>query len=154
MVSTIAMNQTFIVCLAIILLLTQHSSAGILAADDTVQSDDTRDSMRPIRAVHSTRTNDANPIDPTEYYITPPEPGTAQPVDIVNFSKLMYSSLSTGDENTLAELFRPTFDRLDHDRNLGDTLDILYDMRLMDLQASIRHARKMKDIIELLKHKN
>lgn len=137
------MHRSLIACLALlILLITPPSSADDSAAVETVRLDDT---------FHAAHEEAASAVNSNEEDIAPSEPEYPRPVDIVSFSKRMYSSLATGDANTLAERFKPTFNALNHDGNLGHTLDILYDMRLMDLQASVGHARKMKDVIEILK---
>ena len=72
------------------------------------------------------------------------------PSVIVGFYKRLYSSMATENVTALVEHFRPTFDSLNQDGMLGDTLNIIYDMRLNDLQTSIRHARKMKEVVDLL----
>jgi hypothetical protein len=72
------------------------------------------------------------------------------PSSVIHFSKSLYSSLAAENATTLADHFRPAFESLNQDGRLADTLNILYDMRLMDLQTSVKHARKMKDIIDIL----
>jgi hypothetical protein len=86
---------------------------------------------------------------PTDVEASPPLP---YPTDesIIRFQKRLYSAVTTGNVTELANHFRPTFDDLNQDGILGDTLTMLYDMRLMDLQASVQHARKMRDVIDLL----
>lgn len=76
--------------------------------------------------------------------------GITLPSKAVDFSKHIHSSLATGNATALAEHLRPTFDDLNQDGTLADTLNILYDMRLMELQNSVRHARKMREIIDIL----
>ena len=79
---------------------------------------------------------------------TPPE--NLPSSTIVGFSKHLYSSLATENVTTITEHFRPAFKTLNQDGMLGDTLSIIYDMRITDLQTSIKHARKMKEIIDIL----
>ena len=72
------------------------------------------------------------------------------PTTIVGFYKRLYASAGTENTTALVEHFRPAFDELNQDGMLGDTLNIIYDMRLNDLQTSVKHARKMKEIVDLL----
>lgn len=143
------MHQSISLCLAIIIFFTPLSSAD----DHSGKSMQSDEALVPPKTLHDPEIVDKKYINPDEEHSTTPIP-VFRPSDIVSFSKLMYSSLASGNAAMLAERFRSTFDSLNQDEKLGETLDIMYDMRLMDLQASIRHARKMKDVIELLKQPN
>lgn len=50
----------------------------------------------------------------------------------------------------LADKYQGEFDQLDSQTGgrLGETLTALFEVRMLDLQASIRHARKMRQIID------
>lgn len=89
---------------------------------------------------------------PQHKVATPPPPVIEPPPQsgAIVFSKRLYSSLASENATALAERFRPDFDSLNFGGALAETLDIIYDMRLQDLQTSVRHARKMRDVIDLL----
>ena len=79
--------------------------------------------------------------------------------NIVRFSKKMYSSLgamaSAGlpwNATSLAEGFRVEFDKLSESTNgiLGGALKAIYEMRMQDLQISLTHARRMRDVLDVL----
>ncbi len=91
-----------------------------------------------------------DPVSGVQTSDSDPDSDPPPPESVVGFSKQLYAALATQNSTALAEHFRPAFDSLNQDNRLGDTLSILYDMRLMDLQASIRHARKMKEVIDIL----
>jgi hypothetical protein len=44
--------------------------------------------------------------------------------------------------------FQPDFKRLDVDGSLANTLDALYEMRLMDMQVSVARAKKMRSVLD------
>jgi hypothetical protein len=71
--------------------------------------------------------------------------------DIVNMQKSIYSVLGQYDVPEIASRFNPEFKRLDTDGTLIDTLDSLYVMRLLDMQISIQHAKKMRSVLDTLK---
>ena len=93
-----------------------------------------------IPAIPADRADQAAPADRAD----------PTPSSIIHFSKQLYTYPATQNATALADHFRPAFDTLNRDGALGDSLKIIYDMRLMDLQASIRHARKMKRVIGIL----
>ena len=68
----------------------------------------------------------------------------------VVFSKYLYSSASKWSAKEIADHFRTHYVLLNQDGMLGDTLSIVYDMRLRDLQTSIKNARKMKEVVDIL----
>ena len=73
--------------------------------------------------------------------------------DIVRFTKNLYKDLgSSWGANTtvVADKYRDKFNRLNAttDGQLGQTLSALFEIRMLDLQASVRHARKMRSVIE------
>ncbi len=70
--------------------------------------------------------------------------------DIVDFSKRIYSALGSKSVGDLATDFKVEFETLNSDGLLGETLSSLSAMRLDDLQRSVRHAKKMRDLLNLL----
>ena len=68
--------------------------------------------------------------------------------NIVNMQKSIYSVLGQYDVPTIVSRFSPAFKALDTDGTLIQTLDTLYEMRLMDMQISIDHAQKMRIVLE------
>ena len=104
--------------------------------DDPAWATDSSD-PQATPAIPAAQADRADPADPT-------------PSSSIHFSKQLYTYPATQNATALADHFRPAFDTLNRDGALGDSLKIIYDMRLMDLQASIRHARKMKRVIGIL----
>jgi hypothetical protein len=80
-----------------------------------------------------------------------------EPEAIVRFTKNLYKELGTNWDNTtsVTEKFRDKFAKLNATTNgeLGETLASLLEIRMLDLQASIRHARKMRGVLEALEEK-
>ena len=72
--------------------------------------------------------------------------------DIVNMQKSIYSVLGQYDVPEIVLRFRPEFQKLDVDGTLAKTLDLLYEMRLLDMRISIQHAKKMREVLDLLEH--
>ena len=70
--------------------------------------------------------------------------------EIIEMQKSIYSVLGQLDVPEIASRFRPRFIELDLDGTLGNTLDSLYEMRLIDLQTSIQHASKMRSVLDAL----
>ena len=70
--------------------------------------------------------------------------------DIINMQKSIHSSLGQYSIPEIASHFRPEFKRLDIDGELANTLMFQYELRLLDLQISINHAKKMQGVIENL----
>ena len=70
--------------------------------------------------------------------------------DIVSFTKRVYSALGSKTEAELVEDFKGEYETLNYDGSLGEILDSLYEMRLEDLQISVRHAKKMRDLLDIL----
>lgn len=70
----------------------------------------------------------------------------------MQFTKKLYRHIgnSLGNGTALADQFQGEFDQLDRRTGgrLGETLITLFEIRLLDLQASIRHARKMRQLID------
>jgi hypothetical protein len=69
---------------------------------------------------------------------------------IVRFSKYMYSVLGTKSAEELAYDFKEEYDTLNTDGQLGTTLNALYEMRMEDLLISVRHSKKMKEVLAVL----
>ena len=79
--------------------------------------------------------------------------------NIVRFSKKMYSSLGAmagaglpWNATALAEGFKSEFDKLSESTNgiLGGALKAIYEMRMQDLQISLTHARRLRDVLDVL----
>jgi hypothetical protein len=79
-------------------------------------------------------------------------PAKLDPDDVVRFSKTLYKELGNNWGNTtiVTDKFRERFRDLNAttDGQLGQTLAALFEIRMLDLQASVRHARKMRSVIE------
>ena len=71
--------------------------------------------------------------------------------DVVRFSKKMYSALGSESEPQLAKRFQPEYNRLNTNGTLGQTLGALYEMRIRDLKISIKHAKKMRKVLDIMK---
>lgn len=106
---------------------------------------------------HTDRRHTAFPLpqpEPPNNPLTPvPPPYDTDIQDSPNavvFSKDLYSSASTWSAKEIADHFRTHYVLLNQDGMLGDTLSIVYDMRLRDLQTSIKNARKMKEVVDIL----
>ena len=74
------------------------------------------------------------------------------PEDIVRFTKNLYKDLGNSWNNTVAvaDKYRPEFLELNQTSGgqLGQTLSSLMEIRMLDLQASVRHARKMRSVFQ------
>jgi hypothetical protein len=74
------------------------------------------------------------------------------PEDIVRFTKNVYKELGNSWNNTDAVIdkYRPQFQELNltSSGQLGQTLTSLLEIRMLDLQASVRHARKMRSVFQ------
>ena len=70
--------------------------------------------------------------------------------DVVRFSKKMYSTLGSGTAPEVAKRFQPEYNRLNTNGTLGQTLGALFEMRIRDLKISIKHAKKMKKVLDLM----
>lgn len=79
------------------------------------------------------------------------------PEDIVRFTKNLYKDLGNSWNNTVAvaEKYRPEFLELNQTTagQLGQTLSSLLEIRMLDLQASVRHARKMRSVVQAFSEK-
>lgn len=74
------------------------------------------------------------------------------PEDVVRFTKNLYKDLGNSWNNTaaVADKYRPKFLELNQTTSgqLGQTLSSLLEIRMLDLQTSIRHARKMRSVFQ------
>lgn len=75
------------------------------------------------------------------------------PEDIVRFTKNLYKDLGNNAWNNtaaVADKYRPEFLELNQTTagQLGQTLSSLLEIRMLDLQASVRHARKMRSVFQ------
>lgn len=82
-----------------------------------------------------------------------PIPKTVPKQDlIVQFSKKIYKDLghNRGNITAVVDKYQGEFDNLDGRTggSLGETLSALLEIRMLDLQASVRHARRMHNLID------
>ena len=71
--------------------------------------------------------------------------------ELLRFTKTMYSALSGRNLPELAAEFRDQYNRLqEEDTEVATMLNSLSDMRLHDLQISVRHAKRMQELLLLL----
>ena len=72
--------------------------------------------------------------------------------EVVSFTKNLYKDLGASWNNTdaVVDKYRPQFVELNQtsDGQLGQTLSSLLEIRMLDLQASVRHARKMRSVFQ------
>lgn len=99
--------------------------------------------------------------------LSTPVPGPAQPPtppeqnglddsskqdQVIKFTKKLYRDLGGHFANltSVADKYQGEFDQLDQHTGgkLAETLSTLSELRLLDLQASIRHARRMHKLID------
>jgi hypothetical protein len=81
---------------------------------------------------------------------TPPSTQNPNNEDVVSFTERIYSALGTKKTAELAVDFKGEYATLNWDGSLSEKLGALQEMRLQDLQLSVRHARKMRDLLDLL----
>lgn len=74
------------------------------------------------------------------------------PSDVIIFSKNLYSTMGKKNVTQVVSDFQPEFNELNgHMKGeLGQTLGALFEVRMLDLQQSVRHARAMIDAISRL----
>jgi len=70
----------------------------------------------------------------------------------VRFTKNLYQELGDhwGNTTAVTDKYRDEFQDLNASTagQLGETLSALFEIRMLDLQASVRHARKMRNVIQ------
>ena len=70
----------------------------------------------------------------------------------MRFTKNLYRELGNSWNNTdaVVDKYRPQFKELNQTSSgqLGQTLTSLLEIRMLDLQASVRHARKMRSVFQ------
>ena len=86
------------------------------------------------------------------FKITHPTAPKLDPDDVVRFTKNLYKELGDhwGNATAISDKYRDQFQNLNAstDGQLGDTLSALFEIRMLDLQASVRHARKMRSVLQ------
>jgi hypothetical protein len=86
------------------------------------------------------------------FKITHPTAPRLDPDDVVRFTKNLYKELGDhwGNATAISDKYRDKFQNLNAstDGQLGETLSALFEIRMLDLQASVRHARKMRSVIQ------
>lgn len=77
---------------------------------------------------------------------------TNLPSDMVEFSKRIYSAMGRHNATLVVNEFKPQFDELNGktDGELGKTLGAAFEVRLLELQQSVRHAKAMLQVINEL----
>ena len=81
------------------------------------------------------------------------------PAAVVHFTKNLYRDLgASGEANyteTVIDKYRPRFEQLNvsSDGRFGQALSSLLEMRMLDLQASVRHARRMQTVVRAFDEK-
>ena len=87
-----------------------------------------------------------------------PIPPKLHPEDVVRFTKSLYRELGGqwGNATVISDKYRERFEELNAstEGSLGQTLSALFEIRMLDLQASVRHARKMRKVIQTLSGNN
>jgi hypothetical protein len=75
------------------------------------------------------------------------------PAAVVHFTKNLYRDLgASGEANyteTVIDKYRPRFEELNvsSDGRFGQAIASLLEMRMLDLQASVRHARRVQTVV-------
>jgi len=95
-------------------------------------------------------------VTPRPPITRPPSPSPPQATPqqdlVVQFTKKMYKDLGNNWNNAsrVADKYRGEFDQLDQTTGgrLGETLNSLMEIRMLDLQASVRHAKRMHRLID------
>ena len=86
------------------------------------------------------------------FKINHPTAPRLDPNDVVRFTKNLYKELGDhwGNTTAISDKYRDQFQNLNAstDGQLGETLSALFEIRMLDLQASVRHARKMRSVIQ------
>ena len=86
------------------------------------------------------------------FKVTHPTAPKLDPDDVVRFTKNLYQELGDhwGNATAISDKYRDQFQNLNAstDVQLGDTLSALFEIRMLDLQASVRHARKMRSVLQ------
>jgi hypothetical protein len=74
------------------------------------------------------------------------------PSDMVDFSKRIYRAMGRNNATLVVNEFKPQFDELNGktDGELGKTLGAAFEVRLLELQQSVRHAKAMLEVINEL----
>lgn len=74
------------------------------------------------------------------------------PEDMIDLSKRIYSAMGKQNTTLVVNEFKPQFDDLNQrsEGELGKTLGAAFEVRLLDLQQSVRHAKAMLEVINEL----
>lgn len=79
------------------------------------------------------------------------------PEEVVRFTKNLYRDLGNrNDTAAVIDKYRPKFLQLNatSEGQLGQTLSSLLEIRMLDLQSSVRHARKMRSVFQSFAEKD
>ncbi len=86
---------------------------------------------------------------------TPATHSTPSASDILSFTKRLYSVLGrTIVVKDVVVNFKAEYETLNYDGKLADKLIALYDMRQQDLEISVQHTMKMKELLTALSTDN
>jgi len=74
------------------------------------------------------------------------------PEDMIDLSTRIYSAMGKQNTTLVVNEFKPQFDDLNNrsEGELGKTLGAAFEVRLLDLQQSVRHAKAMLEVINEL----
>lgn len=104
--------------------------------------------------VHVAHAGLAPSLKPRAPLVKEPE---VDPESVVRFTKNLYKDLGNSWNNTVdvADKYRPEFLVLNQTSGgqLGQTLSTLLEIRMLDLQASVRRARKMRSVFQAFMEK-
>jgi hypothetical protein len=82
----------------------------------------------------------------------PPSKSAPQQDVMLQFTKKLYKDLGNyrGNTTMVVDKYQDEFDMLDKRTGGGlrETLSTLFEIRMLDLQASIRHAKQMRKVID------
>jgi hypothetical protein len=105
--------------------------------------------LEPLKAGQPLKSEKVQKQQPSYNNVASP-PSSKRIENVVDFTKRIYSSLGTKSIADLAVDFKGDFEALNYDNKLSEELKSLYEMRLDDLQRSVSHAKKMRDLLEIL----
>jgi hypothetical protein len=109
-----------------------------------------------LLAVSATCSSADDPLDAVLGDLPPitvsetPSPLHPSTGDLVSFTKRVYSALGTKKTADVALDFKGEYATLNWDGALGERLEAVEEMRMLDLQLSVQHARKLRDLLTIL----
>ena len=109
-----------------------------------------------LLAVSATCSSADDPLDAVLGDLPPitvsetPSPLHPSTGDLVSFTKRVYSALGTKKPAEVALDFKGEYATLNWDGALGERLRAVEEMRIQDLQLLVQHARKLRDLLNIL----